>query len=236
MVRIWSGPPELPLPPGASVQQRMEPLVNGERTLVTLAQTLWRPEKVEAFYRSPTLRGWRLEVPSQGEPSGRLPLTLRREGWQGTVFSCHDAQRKATTLLTRVRPAQPEADRRKAGLAGWARRWNGFPLFPGVTDALVVESGAPPRRTTLLFETAATLEQVAQFYRHRLGAGAHPFLANTAGHRCVSGLVRIRQGTILLSLCRRRGGGTSALAALERRPLAGVGWEKEVGACFGGGI
>ena len=236
-MRNWSGPPEFPLPPGSTVCQRMEPLVNGERILVTLAQTPWGLAEVERFYRrGHALQGWQeAGIPKISGSGRRVPLVFHRKGWEGTVFSSHDSARGATTLLVRVRPVGTVARRPQSYLCGLPGRLDGFPVFPGIKGALLVESGAPHYRAALLFETEATLEQVVQFYRQRLGPGIRPFPDDTTVCRCVSGLFPVRRRNALLNLCRRPGGGTSVLVALERPAAADAALGEEVRVCSGGG-
>lgn len=224
-------PPEVPLPSGTKVVKSLEPLVNLRRTRIIVAQTTIRPAEVERFYqRRLPLLGWKGEPGPAAPGAGRRPLLFRQGSWELTVFVFSDSDAQASNLVVQVRPSGAETVNRRLARTAVASRLGGFPLFPGVDGALLIEDGAGRGTATILYDTASSLDQVARFYQRRLGGGGRPFEL-TDHTEWTSGAYTFRGWAVLINLCRRPEGGTSVMIILNRNSVAKAG--SEVAACSG---
>ncbi|MGE5552401.1 MAG: hypothetical protein ACM3XZ_00555 [Betaproteobacteria bacterium] len=232
-----SGPtpfPEIPLPPGTTVLKRLESLVNLQSTRLIIAGTVLSPADVDRFYRTKLVgTGWREEAGEAVVGTERRPLTFRRGGWECTAFAFPADDTRLTRLLLQLRPAGSGQRRSQLARGVVSGRLNGFPLFPGVDGALLIESGSRRGPITILFETGATLGKVVEFYRRHLDRGEKPFPSVSGAMDWASGTYRFRQWSVLVNLCRRPAGGTSALVILTPAQTEAKA-EMEVRACSGG--
>ncbi|MDI6870291.1 MAG: hypothetical protein QME79_02835 [Bacillota bacterium] len=225
--------PEVPLPSGSTVIKRLESLVNLQCTHITIVRTTLRPMEVDRFYRARLAAlGWREETREALPGTDRRPLLFRRETWECTTFAFPDLERQTTNLLLHLRSAGAGPRRRLLNRGALASRLSGFPLFPGVGGALLIEDGSCTGPATLLFETEAPLTRVVEFYRRHLSGGGRPFPATSEEGDWASGTFRFRQWHVAVNLCRRPAGGTSALVILNRVAEGAPGAEVE--ACSGG--
>lgn len=206
--------PEVPVPPGTAVVRRLYPLVNLRTTFITVAETPLRPTEVDRFYRNKLLGlGWveRLQSAPEGQ---RRPLSFRKGGWDVTVFAFPASPSGATHLLIHERratdrPSPGRLPRRRVSV-----RLGGFPLYPGVEGALLIESGGA---ATILYETDAPLLKVAEFYRRRLDSGQKQFAELGENANWASGGFTYRGQRVVVNLSRRAAGKTSALVIINRR-------------------
>lgn len=208
--------PDIPLPAGTTVLKVLQPMVNLQTTRVTVARTTLPPSEVDRFYRAKLVTlGWREELRPGIPGTDRRPLYFRRGAWECTTFAFPDSSGRYTNLMVQVRPADAEARRGRVTRGTVAGRLEGFPLFPGVEGALLIEDGGGQGPATLLYETGAPLAEVADFYRRRLGGGSRPFPPLKVESEWASGAYTFRRWSVLINLCRRPGGGTSALVILN---------------------
>jgi hypothetical protein len=227
--------PDVPLPFGATVVKQLESLVNLQATRLVIASTAWPAAEVDRYYRGQlTAAHWQERRGEALADTDRRPLTFRRGEWECVVLAFPDPDRRLTQLLVQLRPVGEGQRRRHLTGGAVASRLGGFPVFPGVTGALLIESGGRDGPATVLFESEAALGKVAEFYHRRLSEGERPLPAVAGAVDWASGRYRFRQWSVLLNLCRRPAGGTSVLIMLT--PFREEAAEARVGvaACSGG--
>lgn len=224
--------PEVPLPPGTSVAKRLEPVVNLQSTRIIVGTTSLHPAEVERHFRVKlAAQGWREEPrPVRSIPYGTLHF--RKGCWELAVVVFAESGRRSSNLVVQVRPAAAAPRKPHVARTTVLSRLRGFPLYPGVHGALLIENGERQESTVILYETTAPLSQVARFYGRRLTEGDRPFAALGERTEWASSAYRFRGWPVLVNLCRRPEGGTSVMVIMNREGRNTA--ESEVEACSGG--
>lgn len=206
-----SGPaPDLPLPAGARLVRRMEPIINLQPVRLVIATTTLSPDDVASHFRRVLPRlGWEEQQNAAAHLPG--PLSFVRPGYRCWILAIRDEEKPESILMTEVRRADPP--RQPALLARQlvASRLGGVPLYPGVKAALIVENGYPSGSVTVLYDTEASLERVAAYYA-RVCPDLRPTLSTAnASTKWLASTGRFREVAVAIHLYRPAEGGTAVL-------------------------
>lgn len=170
-----------PCYPGGTVLKAFEVNVNLRPMRLKVLHTGDSPSCVARYYVEELSKlGWRVQQP----PSGTTPVSSAKPAFDAGVERVEIQATKGKILFTvsafRDEPTggayvflrSEETGRPKYRFVAprQATERSRVPIFPGVKEVLLVEDGRPQGTSTLLFDTDATPEYVARYYRQKLGA------------------------------------------------------------------
>lgn len=217
----------VPIPPGGSVVKQLQPMVNLQWTKITVVRSPMAAAETLAFYRETLVgQGWAetaSPVPASGPERAGVGGKFKRHGLDLSVHVFADTAKETCFAILQVHPSSRQGNSELA-VDAVVSRLHGFPVFPGVKKALLIEDSGERTVSTVLYDAEASPREIAEFYRHSL-KGENSTTASSAEW---SSHGYIYQGKrALINLCRRRGGdGTSVMVILSgagQDGKAGVG-------------